>query len=94
MTTLQEFRIVTAGELSLSDAVVSPHYRLRFPASWRATPVGNRYSAALERETIAWLHAHGMGVSPQEREKLRKFGCGMYGGYSLPTAPFATALLV
>ena len=85
--------IVSASEAAGKYAAAPAKYRLRFPPGWRPNPIGNRYSSALERDTVAWLNAHGMGKSDREREKLRKFDCGMYGGYSLPTAPFATALL-
>ena len=70
------------------------HYRLEFPAHWRARPVANPGAATLEAATIAWLATHGMGLNATEREKLRKFECGKYGGYSLPKAPLPEALLV
>ncbi|HEY3497987.1 MAG TPA: hypothetical protein VGK73_24980 [Polyangiaceae bacterium] len=89
-----EVTIVSALEPSWKQAVAPAAYRLRFPRSWRPDPVGNRYLSAIDRDTVAWLNEYGIGGSEREREKLRKFDCGMYGGYSLPTAPFATALLV
>lgn len=70
------------------------HHRLAFPAHWRAQPVLNPDEATLEAATVAWLATHGMGQNPAEREKLRKFECGKYGGYSLPKAPLPEALLV
>jgi hypothetical protein len=86
--------VISAREFATRSVTVPPSYGLRFPAHWRANPVQNRYAAALEHDTLAWLAAHGIGQSVSEREKLRKFACGKYGGYSLPLAPFSSALLV
>jgi hypothetical protein len=87
-------QVIRAFEFSAREAMVPSAYRLRFPAHWRASPVQNRYFEAIERDTIAWLNRYGIGCRASEREKLRKFSCGMYGGYSLPLAAFSTALLV
>lgn len=87
-------KVISARDFSRQDVIVPARFRLHFPAHWRASPVQNRYATALERETISWLARYGIGETAAEREKLRKFNCGMYGGYSLPGAPFASALLV
>lgn len=87
-------RIVSAAELARSGAVAPPQLRLRFPPHWRAEPVQNRYAAALELETIAWLRSYGMGEAPEEAETVRGVDCARYGGYSLPLADFDTGLLI
>lgn len=89
----EEELLITDGA-GARGRVVRSSFHLRFPARWRATPPQNRYAAAIEAETLAWLHWHGMGVAADEAEKLRKFACGMYGGCSLPLANYATGLLV
>ena len=86
-----EVRVILGRPRAASERTL---HRLRFPAHWRAEPVGNPEEATLEAATIAWLATHGMGLTATEREKLRKFECGKYGGYSLPKAPLAEALLV
>ena len=48
----------------------------------------------IERRTLAWLRTYGIGRDADEQDKLRKFNCAMYGGYSLPVADFESALLV
>jgi len=89
----EQVRIVSARESSL-QLQPRARYRLRFPASWRHDPVKNRYALALEQGTLDWLERYGIGATAAEREKLRKFDCAAYGGYSLPGAPFSSALLV
>ena len=86
--------IVLAQDFSQRDIEVPASFDLRFPRSWIANPVQNRYAAAIEGETISWLASYGIGHSRDEAEKLRKFNCGMYGGYSLPSANYQTGLLV
>src|SRR5882672_259447 len=86
--------IVSAQDFPWREVEVPASFELRFPQRWIAQPVQNRYAAAIERETLAWLRSYGIGKSRDEAEKLRKFNCGMYGGYSLPTANYQTALLV
>jgi len=86
-------RIVSARELGVQSQPAAC-YCLRFPASWRHAPVKNRYASALEQSTLAWLSSYAIGGTAAEREKLRKFDCGAYGGCSLPGAPFTSALLV
>ncbi|HET9930581.1 MAG TPA: terpene synthase family protein [Polyangiaceae bacterium] len=87
-----EIVLVSRGARSREEDQAS--HLLRFPSHWRAAPVVNPAEMRIERETLEWLAAHGMGTSPAEREKLRKFECGKYGGYSLPRAPLPEALLV
>jgi hypothetical protein len=89
-----EVQIVPGRARCLGQGRVPTRYELRFPAHWCPRPVGNPAEAALERGTIEWLNAQGMGLESAEREKLRKFECGKYGGYSLPTAPLSEALIV
>jgi hypothetical protein len=86
--------IVSARDFSQLDVEVPASFELCFPRNWIASPVRNRYAAAIERETISWLASYGIGLNQDEAEKLRKFNCGMYGGYSLPAANYQTALLV
>src|SRR2546421_8490767 len=69
--------IVLAQEFSRLDVEVPASFDLRFPRSWIANPVQNRYAAAIERETLSWLASYGIGLSRDEAEKLRKFNCGM-----------------
>ncbi|MEO6723849.1 MAG: terpene synthase family protein [Blastocatellia bacterium] len=85
--------IVRAQDFSRIDVEVPASFELRFPRNWIANPVQNRYAVAIERETISWLESYGIGHSREEAEKLRKFNCGMYGGYSLPSASYQTGLL-
>jgi hypothetical protein len=87
-------QVISAKEFASLRASALPGQQLRFPADWLSRPAQNRYSTAIERETLAWLESHGIGHSPAERDKLRKFDCGRYGGCSLPLAPYSTALLV
>jgi hypothetical protein len=89
-----ELRIMPAAELKALGLEPPAHYRLRFPERWRATPAQNPYAAALERRTLGWLREYGMGVEPDEAERLRRFDVGRYGGCSLPRAGFEAALLV
>jgi Terpene synthase family 2, C-terminal metal binding len=86
--------IVSAQDFSGLEVVIPASFELRFPRCWIAQPVQNRYAVAIERETLAWLASYGIGRSCDEAEKLRKFNCGTYGGYSLPAANYQTALLV
>jgi len=86
--------LVSAQDFSWLEVETPASFELRFPQCWIAQPIQNRYAAAIERETLAWLASCGIGLSHDEAEKLRKFNCGMYGGYSLPLANYQTALLV
>ncbi len=87
-----EIQVVSRGARWTNGDEAS--HRLLFPAHWHANPVGNPAELAIERGTLEWLAKYGMGMSPAEREKLRKFECGKYGGYSLPRAPLPEALLI
>src|SRR5215510_7679782 len=87
-------KIVSAQDFLRLELKAPASFELRFPQYWIAQPVQNRYAEAIERETLAWLAAYGIGRSSDEAEKLRKFNCGMYGGFSLPAANYRTALLV
>ncbi len=89
-----DVQIVSAAEFARRSVVVPARFQLRFPPTWRASPVQNRYADAIERQTLCWLASHGIGTSADERDKLEKFQCGMYGGYSLPLADYHTGLLV
>lgn len=91
---LEELRLIPAVELEALGLEPPAGYRLRFPEHWRATPLQNRYAAALERRTLSWLREYGMGAELDEAERLRRFDVGRYGGYSLPHAGFEAALLV
>jgi hypothetical protein len=90
----EELRIISPAELRALRLEPPANFRLRFPEHWRATPVKNPYAAALERRTLDWLRQYDMGLEPSERERLRRFDVGRYGGYSLPHASFDAALLV
>ncbi|HEY0134280.1 MAG TPA: hypothetical protein VGB85_09375 [Nannocystis sp.] len=87
-------RIVSAQEHQRSGRRALPSFGLRFPTRWRPAPLQNPHADAVERETLRWLAAHGIGVDADEREKLRQFNCAMYGGYSLPTSDYEETLLV
>ncbi|HZF40266.1 MAG TPA: terpene synthase family protein [Blastocatellia bacterium] len=87
-------KIVSAQDFLRLEVETPASFELRFPQCWIAQPVQNRYAAAIEHETLAWLASYGIGRSRDEAEKLRKFNCGMYGGYSLPAANYHAALLV
>lgn len=90
----RRLELITAAELGRRDAVVPASFSLCFPRRWKPSPLQNRHAAAIGRETIAWLQQHGIGGSPAEAEKLAKFDCAMYGGYSMPLADEGRALLV
>ena len=90
---LAEVRVVS-GARSAQMRAAPARYRLRFPRHWRAQPVSNPAEAAIEEGTLAWLATHGMGIEAADREKLRKFECGKYGGYSMPRAALPEALLI
>ncbi|WP_437939207.1 terpene synthase family protein [Sorangium sp. So ce341] len=87
-------RVLSAADYGRCGAAAPPHFRLLFPPRWRAEPVENRYAPALELETIAWLRSYGIGETAAEAEKLRRFDCGKYGGYSMPLADLEAGLLV
>jgi len=89
-----DLRIIPAAKFESLELQPPASFRLAFPEHWRATPVQNPYAAALERSTLRWLREYEMGVEPEERERLRRFDVGRYGGYSLPHAAFEPALLV
>jgi hypothetical protein len=88
-----EVEIVRCADAREQRSARSAH-ALRFPAHWRAQPVSNPQRDAIELGTLRWLASFEIGESPADREKLRKFECGNYGGYSMPRAPLAEALLV
>lgn len=88
-----EVEVVRGASIPGARAAGRAH-SLQFPAHWRAQPVRNPARDAIERGTLEWLASFGIGKNPVEREKLRKFECGNYGGYSLPRAPTSEALLV
>src|SRR5262249_26307692 len=90
-----ELRVVPAHELTGMEGLVVPgSFHLRFPEAWCPRPLLNRYATAIERDTIAWLRSYGIGCSAEEAERLRKFSCAPYGGFSLPLADFHRGLLV
>lgn len=91
---LEQVEILSAEDYTRRKLYVPSRYRLRFPRSWKPDFTGNRYAASIERETLAWLRSHGIGSSPHEAEKLAKFNCAKYGGYSLPMADYRAGLLV
>jgi hypothetical protein len=91
---MRNIQILSATELAHRSFTIPAAFQLRFPPSWRASPVQNRYADAIARETLRWLGDHGIGHTPEQREKREKFNCGMYGGYSLPLADYHTGLLV
>lgn len=90
----QPLEIVTAQVYVARNLEVPPSFALRFPAHWRPVRLQNPLAEVIERETLEWLRAHGIGVDSDEAAKLRGFECAKYGGYSLPTAGHAEALLV
>jgi hypothetical protein len=77
-------------------ATLAPHkLRLLFPSHWRSPyPTGNIYIEAFERCTVDWLNRFDLLKEEHDRETIRKFSCGMYGGYSSPRANFRDGLLV
>jgi hypothetical protein len=90
---LSEVQVVSGTASSAARAAGARHL-LQFPEHWQANPACNPAEAAITFGTIGWLNASGIGLGPAGREKLRKFECGKYGGYSLPRAPLDEALLV
>lgn len=70
---LDRVEIIPASDFSKRNLFVPARFQLRFPRAWRPDCVANRYAAALERETIAWLRSYGIGCTPEEAEKLAKF---------------------
>jgi hypothetical protein len=93
--TMSNVRIVSSQEFSrIEGLIVPPSFRLIFPGGWRPRPLLNRYASAIERDTLAWLRSYGIGCRATEAERLRKFNCAMYGGYSMPIADYRAGLLV
>ncbi|MDC0673452.1 terpene synthase family protein [Nannocystis radixulma] len=86
--------LVAAACLHDRGLDVPAAFALKFPQSWRPRRLLNAHADTIERRTLAWLASYGIGCDAAEREKLRKFNCAMYGGYSLPVAEFEAALLV
>jgi avermitilol synthase len=91
---LEHVEIISAAEHAARRPVVPPSFALRFPATWRPNPLENVHARSIEVETLTWLASHGIGVTAEEQDKLRRFDCAKYGGYSLPLAPHAETLLV
>jgi 5-epi-alpha-selinene synthase len=91
-----DVQVISAQEFSgkADDLLVPPSFRLRFPRLWVPRPLQNRYATAIEEETISWLQSYGIGRVGEEEERLRKFNCAFYGGYSLPLADYRAGLLV
>jgi hypothetical protein len=63
-----------------------------FPERWRSG--SNVHTQAAAAETLAWMKSHGMGQTPAEESRLRKFCCGQYSGYALPHASYPRYLLM
>jgi hypothetical protein len=89
-----QLRVLHRSAVRLHELDVPETFRLRFPAHWAAAPRKNRFAQLWERETLDWLRGYDMGSSPREKERLRKFVCGDYGGYSFPLASYGGGLLV
>jgi hypothetical protein len=90
----RSIEFLSAAEFDARALSVPDSFSLRFPRHWRSTPLRNPEAARLERDTLSWLRGYDIGIDPAEAEKLRKFDCAGYGGYSLPQADYETALLV
>lgn len=86
--------VVSARAFAAMDVEVPPAFALRFPHWWWPSPRRNPQAGAIERDTLVWLRSFGIGCTADEAEKLRKFDCAKYGGYSLPLADRASATLV
>ena len=86
--------IFSAQDFERLDLVAPTRFQLRFPRAWQADPRLNPHAAAIDRETLAWLRAYGVGCTPAEAEALARCECGGYGGYSLPRAERPAAILV
>ena len=92
---MSSVRIVSCQEFAHIEGLVAPpSFQLVFPGQWRPRPLRNRYASAIERDTLAWLRSYGIGCRASEAERLRKFNCAMYGGYSMPIADYRAGLLV
>lgn len=89
-----EVEIVAHRDLAAMDLRIPSAFTLRFPPCWWPTSLRHPHADAIERDTLAWLRGFGIGVAPEEAERLRKFGCAEYGGYSLPVADCEAATLV
>ena len=70
----------------------APIPRIVFPEHWRSG--SNVHTQAAAEETLAWMKAHGMGQTPAEESRLRKFCCGQYSGYALPDASYPQYVLM
>ncbi|PCC70462.1 hypothetical protein SAMN02745121_06619 [Nannocystis exedens] len=90
----ERVELIPAARLHDRAPDVPAAFQLRFPQRWRPRQLLNPHADRIERRTLAWLQTYGIGRDADEREKLRKFNCAMYGGYSLPVADFESALLV
>lgn len=89
-----QVELISPAALQRRPSHVPASFSLCFPRRWRSTPLENRHADAIEQGTIAWLNSYGIGCNAEEAEKLAKFNCGMYGGYSLPRSSYEPALLV
>jgi hypothetical protein len=86
--------LVPARAFAAMDVEIPNSFALCFPQWWWPSPLRNPEAEAIERDTLEWLRSFGIGCDPAEAEKLRKFDCAKYGGYSLPVADRASATLV
>jgi terpene synthase-like protein len=66
--------------------------RIVFPEHWRSG--SNVHAQDAAATTLAWMKSHGMGQTPAEERRLRKFCCGQYSGYALPHASYPRYLLM
>jgi hypothetical protein len=87
-------QVVSAHAFAAMKVNVPHDFALRFPEWWWPTPLRHPEAEAIERDTLAWLRSFGIGLEAGEAEKLRKFDCAKYGGYSLPMSDRASAMLV
>lgn len=86
--------ILSSQEFAATEAHVPRSFALRFPGQWWPSPLRHPEADAIERDTLAWLRSFGIGLDAAEAEKLRKFDCAKYGGFSLPLADREAATLV
>lgn len=90
----ERLEIVSARAFAAMDVEIPRSFALRFPQHWWPNPLRNVAAERIERDTLTWLRSFGIGLEADEAEKLRKFDCAKYGGYSLPLADPEAATLV
>jgi hypothetical protein len=85
------FTVVTAEAAKNLSRHTSARFRFRVPASWRPPVARNPFAGDAQRLVLEWFA--GLGCTPQELERARKFDTAGYIGIPFPTLPADKTLL-